>query len=331
MNTQELLPAESQGLAVYNEFRARVAELQREESSLVFDYGSPAGEKAARSHIYRLRQTKPPVEAARKAEKAASLEYGRKVDAEGKEIIDMIDAMIERHAKPLLEKEQREAERVRTHRLIIDYILSIQGDASQSSEFLAAQCGILSAVVVDESLEEFRDEAAIAYAERSTALQAAYAAAVKREQEDAELAALRAEKAERDRKDHEARIAAEAAAKATADAQAAAQREQEVSSARERAASERAERAEADARLAQERAAHAAQDAKEQAERDAKSAAEKVEQERLAREADLEHRKAINNAVLADLVEFAGVSEATGKMVILALFSGKVRHIKLEY
>ena len=179
-NAQELLSADPQGLAVYNEFRARVAELQREESSLVFDYASKEGEKAARSHIYKLRQTKAPVDAARRAEKAASLEYGRKVDAEGNAIIDMIDAMIERHATPLREQEQREAERVRTHRLIIDYILSIQGNASQPSEFLAAQCASLAAVIVDESLEEFRDEAAVAFAARSTELQHAYAAAVRR-------------------------------------------------------------------------------------------------------------------------------------------------------
>ena len=328
---QEVLPPDNQGLAVYNEFRAKLAELQRENDSLVFDYATVGGEKAARSHVYKLRQTKTPVEKARKDEKAASLEYGRKVDAEGKAIIDAIDAMIERHAAPLREKEQREAQRIEQHRLIIDYIRNIQGDASQPSEFLAAQCKALAAVVVDESLEEFRDEAAIAYAERSTALQAAYHAAVKREQEEAELAALRAEKAARDKADAEAKIAAEAEERGRIAAESAARRDQEAAAMREKAASERAERAEAEARLAQERAIHAQQEAAEKAARDAKAAADKAEAERAAPEADLEHRRTVNNAVLADLIEFAGVSQATGKMVILALFSGKVRHIKLEY
>ena len=330
-STQELLPAEPQGLAVYNEFRARVAELQREEASLVFDYASKDGEKAARSHIYKLRQTKAPVDAARKAEKAASLEYGRKVDAEGNAIIDMIDAMIERHLCPLREQEQREAERVRTHRLIIDYILSIQGNASQPSEFLAAQCACLAAVVVDESLEEFRDEAAIAYAARSTELQHAYAAAVRREAEDAELAALRAEKLERDRSDREAKIAADAAAQATADAASAARREQAAAQAREAAANERIQRAEAEAKLATERAHRAAQDATEAAEREAKAAALRDEQNRLAREADIEHRRKVNNEVLADLIEKAGVSETTGVWVVKAIFSGWIRHVTLNY
>lgn len=328
---QQVLPPESKGLAVFDPHRARLAEIEREEATLVFDYETKEGEKAARSHVHTLRLSKKPVDDVRKAEKAASLEYGRKVDSEGNAIIDALDRMIDRHVKPLAEKEQCETSRIEAHRLIIEYIRSIQGDATQPSEFLAAQCKILSAIVVDESLEEFRDEAAITYAERSTALQTAYQAAVKREQEETELAALRAEKVKRDQQDRDAQLAREAEDRGRIAAETAAKTQQVAIEAREKAASERAERAEAEARLAQERAARAAQDAREQAEREAKAVADKTALEQARREADIEHKKAINYEVLADLIEFAGVSEKTGKMVVAALFSGRVRHVKATY
>src|SRR3954454_6832415 len=81
-------------LAVYNPFRAELAEFKAQNATLIFDYESPKGNKEARSHVYKLRQSKAAVEKARKEEKAASLEYGRKVDAEAKTIMEEIEAMI---------------------------------------------------------------------------------------------------------------------------------------------------------------------------------------------------------------------------------------------
>ena len=98
----------TQEIVAYNEFRGQLAELKANNAALVFDYANPLGNKAARSHVYKLRQTKAAVDKVRKAEKEASLERGRKVDAEAKEIMSEIEAMIDIHQKPLDEIEERE-------------------------------------------------------------------------------------------------------------------------------------------------------------------------------------------------------------------------------
>src|SRR3990167_3162589 len=102
-------------IAVYDEFRAQLAELKEHNAKLLFDYEDPKGNEEARSHVYKLRRTKAAVDKARQAEKAASLEYGRRVDSEAKEIIGEIEAMIEVHVKPLAEIEEREKKRVARH------------------------------------------------------------------------------------------------------------------------------------------------------------------------------------------------------------------------
>ena len=67
-------------IAVYDEFRGQLSELRDANAKTVFDYEDPKGNKDARSHVYKLRQTKSAVEMARKEEKAESLAYGRRVD-----------------------------------------------------------------------------------------------------------------------------------------------------------------------------------------------------------------------------------------------------------
>src|SRR3990167_7339060 len=102
-------------IAVSDEFRAQLAELREHNAKLLFDYEDPKGNEDARSHVYKLRRTKAAVDKARQAGKAASLGYGRRVHSEGKEIIGEIEAMIEVHAKPLAEIEEREKKRVEGH------------------------------------------------------------------------------------------------------------------------------------------------------------------------------------------------------------------------
>ena len=108
---QEFIPASDKPIACYSEFRAQLAQLKADNEAAVFDYADPAGNKEARSHIHKLRRTKTAVDAARKAEKDASLQYGRRVDSEAKEIITQIEDMIAVHESPIKEIEEREAAR----------------------------------------------------------------------------------------------------------------------------------------------------------------------------------------------------------------------------
>lgn len=143
--------------------------------------------------------------------------------------------------------------------------------------------------------------------------------------------------AEQARIDREEQIRKEAEAKARAESQ---QREIDARLATERAEMEKAE-AEQRAKLAEERAEREREEAKDreeqarieatQAERrrqEAEAARIKAEQEK--READQEHRRAFNREAAADLVA-CGITEDQAKAVVVAVLSGKVRHLRIEY
>jgi len=57
-------------VAAYTPFYAKLAALEKENSELVFSYEDPRGNKEARSHVYKLRQTKGALERKRKEAKA---------------------------------------------------------------------------------------------------------------------------------------------------------------------------------------------------------------------------------------------------------------------
>ena len=101
----------------YNPVKAEIEALKTLNTSLVFDYDSPSGNKNARSHVYKLRQKKADVERVRKAAKADALEYGRRVDAVANELSTELDSMIVVHQKPLDEIEaMQRAEQERKER-----------------------------------------------------------------------------------------------------------------------------------------------------------------------------------------------------------------------
>lgn len=337
---QYVIPKSDGELTVYDPFRQQLEQLKAEEKSLVFDYA--ANEKAVRSHIAKLRRSKKPVDDARKAEKAAALAYERKVDQQGFAIIKAIDEMIERHDKPLREIAEREAQRVADLRKELDYIESLTATALNTPDEVRAQITRLEAVIVDETYQEFQDEALALKATCSMVLQDALTGAIKREADEAELARLRAEMAERDRLDRERQIAEEAREQARKEAEAAAERgrvmaeaaekrQQEAHENRLRIEREARERAEREAVEAHQRVEKAAQEAVEHERRKAAvhEAAEKAAQER--READLEHKRTVNNEMVADLIQHAGTSEQTAKFVVIALAGGKVRHARVTY
>lgn len=329
-NTAEILPMET-GIAVYKPYRNQLAEMKKNNASLLFDYESPAGNKDARSHVFKLRKTKAAVEGARKDEKAASLEYGRKVDAEAKEITAEIEAMIDVHQSVLDEIEQREKKRIDDINARIALLVMYQQCAGHDSSETTVALENLKAIVVDESYGELQLEAHKAKALAIQAQEGQHAVALKSEAETAELERLRKEAALRAQQDYEASIRKDAADKAKAEAEEKARRDNEAATARakaeadaitarakadaeaaERARKEaegRAEKAEADRIAAEVKAKQDAIDAAEKAEREKREAI-KQEQDRIAaearaeegakakREADQVHRETIQKAIV---------------------------------
>ena len=88
-------------LAVFDEVAATIAEWKAENEKLVFDYGTPQGEKDARSHIAKLRKVKTKVGEIHKEAKSEALAFGRRLDAKKNEYNGEVDGMIKFHKDPL--------------------------------------------------------------------------------------------------------------------------------------------------------------------------------------------------------------------------------------
>lgn len=281
---QTQLPATS--VAVYDPFRQQLAEIKQNNFKMVFDYKDPKGNKEARSHIYKLRQTKAAIDRARKEEKAASLEYGRKVDSEAAAIIEEVEEMIQVHQKPLDEFEQQEKAR-------IDGIMARIAGMTITAEYVmdktAAQLKerhqeMVLIPITEEAFGEFYPQACAAQAVAVEYLTGAIAMAEKREAEAIELERLRSEAEARRIADEEAARLAKAA--------------QEEKERAEREAKEKAEREEREKLAAEAEAARikkAAEDAAEaerlrvQKEADERERLLKEQAEKAAREkAELE-------------------------------------------
>jgi hypothetical protein len=336
----EFIPASLNAVELYSEFRQQLQTLKADSNALVFDYASPKGNKEARSHIYSLRKINAALEKARKEAKAEALEYGRKVDSMAKEIAGELDALIEQHDKPLREIEERETARVAEHNRQLA-ILNALGDNQGNSEMLRMTIDVVEQTALGDRWQEFETLAARAKDEALTKLRANLAATEKHEQEQVELARLRAEAVERERLDREARIAQEAADKAKREAEQAAQREamrveqERIEAERKAADAIRAqelalESAKRETAEANERAAKAEQEAKAKAERDlaAKQAAERAEAEK--REANKKHQAKVNNEAMICLVA-AGLSEDAAKLAVVAIAQRKVQHVTISY
>lgn len=191
------------GIAVYDPFRAKIAELKELNKNTIFLYDDPEGNKAARSHVFALRKSKGAIEATRKEAKAASLEYGRKVDAEARELTAEIEEMIAVHQKPLDEIEEREKLRLETIKgkmqAIVDCGNGLIGGQPQPFGLLIYE--LKERIVIDDSYGEFREEAQRLHAEATAKINTAFEEHRKREAEARELEQLRKEKQEREQKE----------------------------------------------------------------------------------------------------------------------------------
>lgn len=335
-------------IAVYNEFRSQLAEWRKLNDSLAFDYESAKGNKEARSHIYKLRQSKAAVDRVRKEAKAEALEYGRKVDAEAKDIVTEIEAMIETHDAPLREIEEREKARIAAHEARLDAITQ-DGDAAAANwltadlaDMRARAAEIAATPITEEAWEEYLTGAAKAKDKAAGQFQTAIAMREKHDAEQAELARLRKEEEERKAKEREAETArqaaerakAEAEAKAKADAERAAreaQSQKEAAEKRELELKLQAERAEREKAEAERRASEAEERAKREAAEAQEAQRKKEADEQAKREANKAHKAKINRAAVAAMQKHAGLTEDQGKAVLKAIADGKVPAVKVSY
>lgn len=354
----ELMEKPVSAVAAYQPFYADLAKLEEDNTKITFDYESKKGNAEARSHVYKLRQSKGALERTRKAEKADSLRIGKAIDSEAAALELRIEAMIKIHQDEIDRIEQREVNRVAGLRTRLTGITNIDAAASTSAQ-IAESIRILEAMVIGDDFEEFKTEALTTKDAHLQALRLRRDDLMAKEAEAAELEKLRAEAAARAQKDRDDAIAKAAEDRAKAEAEAAATKAaaaaaQAVADAENKAKAEReaAARRELELKLAAEQAErrrveqeHAAAqekiDAVARAERQAAEAVTR-EQERVAaaaradaaelakREANKAHKGRINRAALESLVN-GGITEECAKVCITLIASGKVPAISIAY
>ena len=179
-------------LSVFDPLKAEVAKWAEVNESMTFDYEDPQGEKAARSHIFKLRGTKSKIAAVHKDAKAEALAHCRAVDGEKKFLIGKVEEMIEVHQHPIdviaehkrldelakLEAERAEKERLEKERL--DAIAKQEAENARKTAELDAR------IAAAEKAEEARLNA-LAEEENRLASERAKFEAEKKAEQDARI------------------------------------------------------------------------------------------------------------------------------------------------
>lgn len=347
-----LLPPKESALQVYSTPQGLdpyLAKIKAELDEFKPDVSTKKGRDAIASIAHKVARGKTALDNIGKDLVAELKDVPKKIDAERKRMRDLLDQWKDNVRKPLTEWENAEEARQQRHR---DRIAEIQNAGRDldgfDSDALAHRLAEVEEIVVDDKYEEFTAEVAMVKDRSAKALRAALDARVKYEAEQAELARLRHEAAQREQKDREERIAREAAERAQREADAKAQAERDAATRREAEAAAAAERRELELKLAAEKAEREKAEAlhrEQQARADAdRRAAQAVEDERRraaaqaeheaaearAREADRAHKTRINRAAL-DAFVAGGLSEECARTAITLIAKRSVPAVSITY
>jgi len=276
----------------YSKTEAALSALREQFGGMTYDVDSADGMKNAKDARAEVRGYRTSLEKMRKALKAPALERSRLIDAEAKRITTElvaieapIDGQIKREEarketerQEKIEAETRRVEdiqeRIRELRGAIDVVTRYNSKAS----LIADHIGDLESIAIDDSFDEFREQAQDAKYATLARLSDIHAATVERETEAARIQAER-EELEQLRKDAEKREAAQQARREKKEAAALEKREAAEQKQRDELEAQRKKQAEEQARIDAERAA-LEQEQREAAEEQA--AAERVGRERQA-------------------------------------------------
>lgn len=333
-----------------DEFEKLYSQVKEAVEKHVPDLSTKSGRDAIASTAYKVARTKTALIAQGKKLTEGWRDQTKKVNAACNKIEERLDTLRDTVREPLNDWETAEKARVDKHEKAIASLLAyVTLSADYPSGEFKDMRDAVEAVIVDASWDEFQDRAQLAKTDALAALDRLTGIAEKRESDAAELEQLRAAQAERDRQDAERRAAEEAAAaealrvenerkaeeKRKADLAAAAT---EAAARAEREAAQRVADAEAAAKAAQERAdrqiaeVKAATERQAEAERKRLAAAQEAEAaEQRRRDADRQHRKAVNNAIISELIECSGITAEQGQLIVVHLVGGLVPNVTLKY
>jgi Small-conductance mechanosensitive channel len=190
--------AETSALSRWEALAADIAIATEESDAKQFNYGDATGNALARSWMAKLRKLKGRIEKARKEAKAPYLERGKAVDETAKTLEKAVQGLIDPHEREILAIEAQERVRIEAHSATLDRISKLAEGVTSSAE---AHARLVELTAIDLTLlEEFRSAGLNRQAEAGARLKEVWDSLLIQEAEQAELAALRAEKAKQDMK-----------------------------------------------------------------------------------------------------------------------------------
>lgn len=307
-----------------------VSKIEFESRSITFDIETKEGQATCRSLAAKIASAKSTLDKAGKARKDEYTVTTKLIDADRNLTKSRLQALQDEIRQPLTELEQREKQRQAQHEANLDEIVDLSALVGASSSAISERLTALQDKVIGDDWQEYKSQALEAKDFSLKALRSQLAETKQREDEQAELARLRAEQAQREQQEREERIAREATAKAQADAERQAQQIAQESERKEREAKEREARLIAEKEAAELRAKQQAEDAAKR-ERDAIEA-ERLEAERLEakRQANKKHRDAIFIQAKDDLIA-GGIDEETAKQVIKLIHASKISNVTIKF
>lgn len=316
-----------------------ISKIENESRSITFDINTKDGQATCRSLAAKIASAKSTLDKAGKARKDEYTVTTKLIDADRNIVKDRLQKLQDEVRQPLTELEQREKQRKAQHEANLAALgyVDVQAHDHIESDLIKERIGFLENTVIDDSWEEYKSQALETKDNALRILRPEFERVKKREDEQAELARLRAEQAQREQQEREARIAQEATAKAKADAERQAQQVAQEAERKEREAKEREARLIAEKEAAELRAKQQIIDAAKreqeaaQRERDAIEA-ERLEAERLEakRQANKKHRDAIFIQAKNDLVA-GGIDEETAKAVIKLIHANKISNVTIKF
>ncbi len=304
-----------------------LAGVEEKVRAITIDASTEKGRNEVKSLAYKITRSKTALDDMGKNHVAELKKAAGVVDADRRLIRERLDALKDEVRRPVDEYELEEEIRIDNHKNQMECLQAIDtfiGDAVISE--IAQRLETLKQLK-DRDWQEFSDGANRLIPKMELSLTAMRVRVAQQEAERAELDRLR--KAEDERQEAERKATAEREQKER-DERIAAWAKQDAEAATKRAL-ERAEKAEADAKFAVERAEFEKAAAVEAEQRRAAQAKAAEEAATRKREADRKHLAKINNEALADLVKISGVTEKLAKAIIVAIASGKVANIRMEY
>lgn len=323
----------------------RIAEQAR---SVVPDLSTDKGRKAIASMARKVASTKTAFDAHGKELKEQYTVITNKIDADRKLFRDSCDALRDEIRKPLTEWEEARDAHIQAIKDRISVFDAGRVDTFSPSSLIQKVISEVEAIPIDESFEDFANEAAIKKDAALTSFKKTLEIVLAREAEQAELQRLQREEAERQQRERDAAIAKQAAEQARIEAENKAKTEREEAEKLARQFAEREARLKAEKEAAELREAQLKQQAIEQAKQaeikerqaieaerkrieDEQAAQLKAQQEaEAARLANVEHMRAINNQILNKLCEI-GLDEGQAKAVITAIAKNQIPHISVKY